>query len=47
VGARDLSLNAPVDTALRIAIPAYGLAQRLRVKILGRGETEPATGEAP
>jgi lipid II:glycine glycyltransferase (peptidoglycan interpeptide bridge formation enzyme) len=47
VGARDLSLSAPVDAALRIAIPAYGLAQRLRLKLLGRGDTEPAAGEGP
>ncbi len=36
VGARDLALNAPMDAALRMAIPAYGLAQRVRVKALGR-----------
>ena len=42
VGARDLSLRAPVDAALRVAIPAYGLAQRARLKLLGRGG-----GEAP
>jgi len=36
VGARDLPLRAPIDTALRIAIPAYGLAQRVRLKLLGR-----------
>ncbi len=36
VGARDLPLRAPMDTALRIAIPAYGLAQRVRLKLLGR-----------
>ena len=29
-------LRAPVDAALRIAIPAYGLAQRARLKLLGR-----------
>jgi len=43
VGARDLSLRAPVDAALRIAIPAYGLVQRLRLKVLG-GEAEPPAG---
>jgi len=37
VGARDLSLRAPMDLALRLAIPAYGLAQRARLKLLGRG----------
>ena len=36
VGARDLSLRAPMDLALRVAIPAYGLAQRARLKLLGR-----------
>ncbi|MDQ3689258.1 MAG: peptidoglycan bridge formation glycyltransferase FemA/FemB family protein [Chloroflexota bacterium] len=43
VGARDLSLRAPMDAALRIAIPAYGLAQRARLKLLGRAApVEPA-----
>ena len=37
VGARDLSLRAPMDLALRLGIPAYGLAQRARLKLLGRG----------
>jgi lipid II:glycine glycyltransferase (peptidoglycan interpeptide bridge formation enzyme) len=37
VGARDLSLRASIDAALRIAIPAHGLAQRARLKLLGRG----------
>ena len=36
VGARDLPLRGPVDLALRFAIPAYGLAQRARLKLLGR-----------
>ena len=36
VGARDLALRAPVHAALRLAIPAYGLAQRARLKLLGR-----------
>jgi lipid II:glycine glycyltransferase (peptidoglycan interpeptide bridge formation enzyme) len=36
VGARDLALRAPIDAALRIAIPAYGLAQRARLRVLGR-----------
>ncbi len=35
VGARDLPLRGPVDVALRIAIPAYGLAQRARLKLTG------------
>ncbi|HEX2883448.1 MAG TPA: peptidoglycan bridge formation glycyltransferase FemA/FemB family protein [Candidatus Limnocylindria bacterium] len=37
VGARDLPLRASIDAALRLAIPAYGLAQRARLKVLGRG----------
>ncbi|HYI66266.1 MAG TPA: peptidoglycan bridge formation glycyltransferase FemA/FemB family protein [Candidatus Limnocylindrales bacterium] len=36
VGARDLSLRAPMDLAMRLAIPAYGLAQRARLRLLGR-----------
>jgi lipid II:glycine glycyltransferase (peptidoglycan interpeptide bridge formation enzyme) len=44
VGARDLPLRAPIDAALRVAIPAYGLAQRARLKILGR--EAPPTSEA-
>jgi peptidoglycan pentaglycine glycine transferase (the first glycine) len=36
VGARDLPLRAPVDALLRVAIPAYGLAQRLRLRLAGR-----------
>ncbi len=36
-GARDLALRGPIDAALRLAIPAYGLAQRARLKLLGRG----------
>lgn len=36
VGARDLPLRAPMDLALRLAIPAYGLAQRARLRLLGR-----------
>jgi lipid II:glycine glycyltransferase (peptidoglycan interpeptide bridge formation enzyme) len=42
VGARDLPLRAPLDAALRLAIPAYGLAQRARLKLLGRGGGEVA-----
>ena len=42
VGARDLALRAPIDAVLRLAIPAYGLAQRARLRVLGRGR-EPAT----
>ena len=36
VGARDLPLRAPMDAAMRLAVPAYGLAQRLRLKLRGR-----------
>jgi len=36
VGARDLALHRPMDAALRVAIPAYGLAQRARLKAFGR-----------
>jgi lipid II:glycine glycyltransferase (peptidoglycan interpeptide bridge formation enzyme) len=42
VGARDLALRAPMDAAVRVAIPAYGMAQRARLRLLGRG----AGGEA-
>jgi lipid II:glycine glycyltransferase (peptidoglycan interpeptide bridge formation enzyme) len=41
VGARDLALRVPMDAALRVAIPAYGLAQRGRLRLLGRG-SDPA-----
>jgi lipid II:glycine glycyltransferase (peptidoglycan interpeptide bridge formation enzyme) len=44
VGARDLALRAPIDAALRLAIPAYGLAQRARLRILGRDGGEAAEG---
>jgi lipid II:glycine glycyltransferase (peptidoglycan interpeptide bridge formation enzyme) len=43
VGARDLPLRAPMDALLRIAVPAYGLAQRARLKVLGRDGGEPST----
>ena len=36
VGARDLPLRAPVDALLRIALPAYGMAQRARLRLAGR-----------
>ena len=42
VGARDLALRAPIDAALRVAIPAYGLAQRTRLRITGRRSSEAA-----
>ncbi|MGH2427761.1 MAG: lipid II:glycine glycyltransferase FemX [Candidatus Limnocylindria bacterium] len=44
VGARDLPLRAPADAALRLAIPAYGLAQRARLRILGRRGVETVEG---
>lgn len=37
VGARDLALRASLDAALRVAVPAYGVAQRVRVRLLRRG----------
>jgi peptidoglycan pentaglycine glycine transferase (the first glycine) len=42
VGARDLALRKPIDAVMRIAIPAYGLAQRARLRLSGRN----AGGEA-
>jgi len=44
VGARDLPLRAPVDAAMRLAIPAYGLAQRARLRLLGREGAGAAEG---
>lgn len=44
VGARDLPLRRPMDAALRLAIPAYGLAQRARLKILGHDRVDPPEG---
>lgn len=48
VGARDLSLRAPIDAAMRLAIPAYGLAQRVRLRLRGgrggEGAVEVAEG---
>ena len=37
VGARDLPLRAPIDAAVRVAVPVYGLAQRARLRLMGRG----------
>lgn len=37
VGARDLRLRAPMDAALRVAIPTYGALQRMRLRLLRRG----------
>lgn len=36
VGARDLPLRAPIDALLRVALPAYGIAQRTRLRLAGR-----------
>jgi lipid II:glycine glycyltransferase (peptidoglycan interpeptide bridge formation enzyme) len=36
VGARDLPLRAAEDAALRLLLPAYGIAQRTRLRISGR-----------
>jgi lipid II:glycine glycyltransferase (peptidoglycan interpeptide bridge formation enzyme) len=36
VGARDLSLRPPEDAALRLLLPAYGIAQRTRLRLMGR-----------
>lgn len=40
VGARDLPLRGPIDALLRVAVPAYGLAQRARLRLLGHGGGE-------
>jgi peptidoglycan pentaglycine glycine transferase (the first glycine) len=45
VGARDLPLNGPIDAIVRTAIPAYGLAQRARLRLRGR-LAEPSSAEA-
>ncbi len=36
VGARDWPVRPPLDLALRVALPAYGLAQRTRLRLHGR-----------
>ena len=36
VGARDWPMRPPLDAALRLALPAYGLAQRMRLRLQGR-----------
>jgi lipid II:glycine glycyltransferase (peptidoglycan interpeptide bridge formation enzyme) len=46
VGARELSLRAPVDALLRVAIPAYGIAQRARLRLLGQGAPAEGVAEA-
>ena len=36
VGARDLPLRRAEDAALRLLLPAYGIAQRTRLRLMGR-----------
>jgi lipid II:glycine glycyltransferase (peptidoglycan interpeptide bridge formation enzyme) len=36
VGARDLSLKPAEDAAIRVLLPAYGIAQRARLRLSGR-----------
>ncbi|HEX2194561.1 MAG TPA: peptidoglycan bridge formation glycyltransferase FemA/FemB family protein [Candidatus Limnocylindria bacterium] len=36
VGARDLPLRRGADAALRVVLPAYGIAQRTRLRLMGR-----------
>ncbi len=36
VGARDLPLRPAEDAALRVLLPAYGVAQRTRLRLMGR-----------
>jgi lipid II:glycine glycyltransferase (peptidoglycan interpeptide bridge formation enzyme) len=36
VGARDLALHPAEDAALRLLLPAYGIAQRTRLRLMGR-----------
>jgi lipid II:glycine glycyltransferase (peptidoglycan interpeptide bridge formation enzyme) len=36
IGARDLLLRPAQDAALRLLVPAYGIAQRLRLRLSGR-----------
>ena len=36
VGARDLPLRPIQDAALRLLLPAYGIAQRARLRLSGR-----------
>jgi lipid II:glycine glycyltransferase (peptidoglycan interpeptide bridge formation enzyme) len=42
VGARDLPLRAVPDALLRMALPAYGLAQRARIRMRGGRRRPPA-----
>lgn len=41
VGARDLALRSVPDALLRIGLPAHGLAQRARLRLLGRRRPRP------
>ncbi len=43
VGARDLALRAAPDAVLRLALPAYGIVQRARLRL--RGRAAPPAGE--
>jgi lipid II:glycine glycyltransferase (peptidoglycan interpeptide bridge formation enzyme) len=36
IGARDLPLRTVPDAALRVLMPAYGMAQRARLRLSGR-----------
>jgi lipid II:glycine glycyltransferase (peptidoglycan interpeptide bridge formation enzyme) len=45
IGARDLSLRAAPDALLRIALPAYALAQRARLRLRGQARTSAPAGE--
>jgi peptidoglycan pentaglycine glycine transferase (the first glycine) len=40
VGARDLPMRGVVDAVIRVGIPTYGLAQRARLRLLGRPASE-------
>ena len=44
VGARDLALRGVPDALLRVGLPAYGLAQRARIRLRG-GRRRPPAGE--
>jgi lipid II:glycine glycyltransferase (peptidoglycan interpeptide bridge formation enzyme) len=44
VGARDLPLRAAPDALLRVALPAYSLAQRARLRLRGRAQPPAAEG---
>lgn len=44
VGARDLPLRGPIDAALRVAVPAYGMTQRARLRLFGGDSEDAADG---